>query len=273
MLRTNLFAKANNDDCANIALAVKYEYYNMMIELLTDKATALIAKIENPKKGTTEEMIAGWKSELDVTNQSIDEYDEKACAIEEKVAPYLEIIDEKLLRILACAEQTKLEKYAIEWDDDEAEALYEALCNIHEVDIDKIKTANFKKSTDIIEKIVRLNLTIAETEYNDKVAVRLNATDLRMINEAWVRGFRNKYKKNKDTDEITYKETSPSYLVSRRKKDGEVIYDWSKFNAILVKITIAKIAAKQGVTSMSEVSWGDVIDAINDYVDTINSGC
>ena len=244
MLRTNLFAKVSDVDCANIALAVKFEYYNMMIELLTDKVTALMAKVANPKKGTTEEMIKGWESEIEVTNQSIDEYDEKACAIEDIVAPYLEVIDEKLLRILACAEQTKLEKYAIEWTDDESEALYEALCNIHDVDIDKIKTINFKKSTDIIEKIVRLNLTIPETEYNDKVAVRLNATDLRMINEAWVRGFRNKYKKNKDTDEITYKETSPSYLVSRRKKDGEMVYDWSKFNAILVKIAIAKIASK-----------------------------
>lgn len=244
MLKTNLFAKTSDAHRVNIALAVKYEYYNMMIELLTDKATALIAKIENPKKGTTEEMIDGYKSELEVTNNSIEEYADKAGSLEDKVAPYLETIDEKLLRILACAEQTKLEKYAIEWDDEESEALYEALCNIHEVDIDKVKTANFKKSTDIIEKIVRLNLTITETEYNDKVAIRLNATDLRMINEAWVRGFRNKYKKNNETDEITYKETSPSYLVSRRKKNGEITYDWTKFNAILVKIAIAKIAAK-----------------------------
>lgn len=65
-----------------------------------------------------------------------------------------------------------------------------------------------------------------------------------MINEAWVRGYRNKYKKNKENGEITYKETSPSYLVSRRKKNGEITYDWSKFNAILVKIVIAKIASK-----------------------------
>lgn len=244
MLKTNLFAKANNETLKNIALAVKYEYYEMIAELLTDKATALIAKIENPKKNTTEDMIKGWKSELEEVNKELDATVDKALALEEIVAPIIAIIPQKILRILASAENSKLEKYAIEWADDEAEALYDALCNIHEIDMDKINTANFKKSNDILAKIVRLNLTFEETEYSDKLAIRLNNTDLRMINEAWVRGFRNKYNKDKDNDTVTYKNTTAQYLVSRRKKDGEYVYDWSRFNAIIVKIAIAKIASK-----------------------------
>ena len=245
MLRTNLFDRTNDENKINIALAVKYEYFNMMVELLTDKATALILKIEKPKKGTTEAMLEGYKSELEETNKAIDEYAKKAIALEDVVAPYINTIDEKLLRIMACAEQTKLERYAIAWSDEESEALYEALCNIHDTNMDNVKTANFKKSTDILEKIVRLNLTFEETEYNDKVCIRLNTTDLRMINEAWVKGFRNKYSKNKKEDIITYKDTVANYLVSRRKdKDGGYKYDWSRFNAILVKIAIAKISAK-----------------------------
>lgn len=242
MLKTNLFAKVQNEKLAEIALAVKYEGYNMMVEMLSDKVCALAARIAKPKKNTTQEMIDGWKSELEVLEAEENAYAEKAVALEEKVAPYIDAIPQDLLRILACADMPKLEKYAISWEDEESEDLYNALCNIHEIDLDKVNPANFKKSTDILCKIVRHNLTFAETEYTEKVVIRLNNSDLRMINESFIRGFRNKYKSEKDSEIVEFKEHKAQTIVGTKKKDGEKVYDWTRFNAILVKIAIAKIA-------------------------------
>lgn len=242
MLKTNLFKKATDEELKGIMFAVKYEGYNMMIECISDKVCALAARIAKPKANATEEMIEGWKSELEVLEAEEAAYVEKAVELEEIVEPYINTIPRDLLRILACADIPKLEKYAISWEDDESEALYNALCNIHEIDLDKVNTANFKKSTDILEKIVRLNLTFPETEYSEKVVIRLNTNDLRMINESFIRGFRNKYKSEKDSDIVEFKEHKAQTIVGTKKKDGEKVYDWSRFNAILVKIAIAKIA-------------------------------
>jgi len=245
MLKTNIFAKANDDAIKAIAIATKYAEYNMTIELIIDKETALMAKIQNPKKTATTEMIDGWKSELEELQKEEAEIIKKAEAIEATATPIIEVIGDKLLRIIACADNSKLEKYAITWEDDESAKLYDALCNIHELDTDKIDAGNFKKSTDIIEKIVRINLTFPETEYTDKITIRLNGSDIKMINEAWVRGFRNKYSRDRENEITTYKDTKATYLVTRKKtKDGTYKYDWTRFNAILVKIAIAKIAAK-----------------------------
>lgn len=242
MLKTNLFAKADEVTRANIAKAIKYMGYNMMVEMLSDKICALAAKIANPKKGTTPEMIEGYKSELAELEKDCKKYSDKAVALEEVVAPYIDVLPESLLRIIACADNSKLEKYAISWTDEESEDLYRAMCNIHDIDIDKVNTANFKKSTDILCKIVRLNLTFPETEYSEKVAIRLNNSDLRMINESFIRGFRNKYTTDKESEITTFKEVKAQTLVTAKNKKGEVVYDWTRFNAILVKIAIAKIA-------------------------------
>lgn len=244
MLKTNLFAKVTDDKVmANIAIAIKAEGNKMMVSVLEEKVTSLEKRIENKNGTATVEMIEGYKSELAEVTKNIEALEAKIAEVATITAEVEEVIDAKLLRILACAENSKYEKYAISWSDEEAEALYNAMCNIHDFDGDKLNTANFKRSTDILEKVVRLALSFAETEYTEKVNVRLNKNDLRLINETWTTGAKNKYHKDNKNDTVEYKATEARFIVSKKQKKGEdAVYNWSKFNAILVKIAIAKIA-------------------------------
>lgn len=243
MLTTNLFNKANNEAMVDIATAIKAEGWMMMVKVLEDKETALEKKIENKNGTATPEMIEGYKSELEEVCKEITNLINKAGEVIATVEKVEAIIDKKLIKILACAENSKFEKYAIEWSDEEAEDLYDAMCNIHGINGDEVDNNNIKKSTDIIEKIVRLNLSFPETEYTEKVTVRLNKSDLRLINETWVRGSRNTYKKSKKEGTIEYKSTELKFVVSKRqKKNEDAVYDWSRFNAVLVQIALAKIA-------------------------------
>lgn len=243
MLTTNLFNKANNEAMVDIATAIKAEGWLMMVKVLEDKETALEKKIENKNGTATPEMIEGYKSELEEVRKEITNLINKAGEVIATVEKVEAIIDKKLIKILACAENSKFEKYAVEWSDEEAEDLYDAMCNIHGINGDEVDNNNIKKSTDIIEKIVRLNLSFPETEYTEKVTVRLNKSDLRLINETWVRGSRNTYKKSKKEGTIEYKSTELKFVVSKRqKKNEDAVYDWSRFNAVLVQIVLAKIA-------------------------------
>lgn len=244
MLTTNLFKKVSEDTTmAKIALTIKYEGYKMAIEILNDKAVALQKRIENKSGAATAEMIKGYKSELAEVLKAIEENNAKAEELTATAEEIESVIDSKLIRILASAENSKYEKYAITWTDEESEDLYNAMCNIHGFDYDKLKSGNFKKSTDLLEKIVRIALSFPETEYTEKVTVRLNTNDLRLIGETWVVGARNKYSKDKKADKVTYKATEEKFIVTKRqKKNEDPTYNWSKFNAVLVKIAIAKIA-------------------------------
>lgn len=242
MLTTNLFNKANNEAMVEIATAIKAEGWLMMVKVLEDKETALEKKIENKNGTATPEMIEGYKSELEEVRKEITNLINKAGEVIATVEKVEAIIDKKLIKILACAENSKFEKYAIEWTDEDAEDLYDAMCNIHGIS-DEVDNNNIKKSTDIIEKIVRLNLSFAETDLTEKVTVRLNKSDFKLINETWVRGSRNTYKKSKKEGTIEYKSTELKFVVSKRqKKNEDAVYDWSRFNAVLVQIVLAKIA-------------------------------
>jgi len=240
MLKTNLFNHVADDKMQMFALAVKCEACDMTVTLNSEK----VAKLERRlSKEENEKIKEGIKAEIDIITAENDKMQQFIDNIADEVAPVYDEVDIKLLRVLACVDNSKLEKYAIEWTDADSEALYNAMCNKHDVDFDKVDSANFKKSNDLLEKIVRLNCTIEESEYNQRINIRLTNNDLRMIDEAWVRGFRNKYKSIKDTDDKEYKETTANYLVRRKgsAKKGYT-YDWSNFNALIVKIMIAKIA-------------------------------
>lgn len=244
MFKTNLFSKVSNDKVmANIAIAINAEGNKMMVSVLEEKVASLEKRIENKNGTATVEMVEGYKSELAEVTKNIEALEAKIAEVETITAEVEEVINPKLLRILACVDNSKLEKYAISWTDDEAEALYNAMSNINGFSFDKINSANFRKSEELVEKIVRMNLSFAETEWTEKVNVRLNTNDFRIINQTWTTGAKVKYSRNKKEDTVEFKAIEERFIVSKHQKKGEnAVYNWSKFNAVLVKIAISKIA-------------------------------
>ena len=231
MFTTNLFSKADDKAMANIAIAINAEGNKMMVSVLEEKVASLEKRIENKNGVATVEMVEGYKSELAEVTKNIEALEAKIAEVETITAEVEKVVDRKLLKILACVDNSKFEKYAISWTDDEAEALYNAMSNINGFNADKIDTANFKKSNDIIEKIVRLNLSFAETEWTNKVNVRLNANDFRILNQTWTTGAKVKYSRNKKEDTVEFKAIEERFIVSKRQKKGEdAVYNWSKFN-------------------------------------------
>lgn len=153
-----------------------------------------------------------------------------------------------VLRVLASWDNSKLVKYAI-IPAFESPALYEALETIHVNSVarengelsmtNEVKEA-YKKASNELESIIKNTFSLPfETAYTSKTRVKMDATDKKLLNDCYIKGFSNKF----DTDDdgvVTFKKRQINTLVKAKKnrKTGEVSYDYSGLASTISNIVI-----------------------------------
>ena len=253
MLSINFKNNATINDQAAFSQAVKYAGLSMTLELVSDQISALDKKIENKGGKYTPDEVEGFKSKktlLEVDKETFEEESAGIIAVYESVKDSMvesgsipENVD-NILRVIAAAENSKLEKYALKRLG--TVEIYNNLMACHDLSrsndnglaiIGKNDRAAFDAAQDAIQRELREALTLEESDYTEKLTVRFN------------RGFSNQYDVTKDDqgNEVSrvYKGVKVSRsIMTKKSKDGDVKYNFGKFNETVTRLAIGKIAAK-----------------------------
>ena len=265
MLSINFKNNATVNDQAAFSQAVKYAGLSMTLELVSDQISALDKKIENKGGKYTTDEVEGFKSKKTLLEVDKETFEEEAAGI---IAIYETVKDsmvesgsipenvDNILRVIAAAENSKLEKYALKRLG--TVEIYNNLMACHDLSrsndnglaiIGKNDRAAYDAAQDAIQRELREALTLEESAYTEKLTVRFNKTDMRLIHETFIRGFSNQYEVTKDDqgNEVSrvYKGVKVSRsIMTKKSKDGDVKYNFGKFNETIARLAIGKIAAK-----------------------------
>lgn len=265
MLKINFL---NNDATVNqtkdLAQAVRFELCDMTKKMNLD-AIAKQAKIVANEKGThDEDEIAAAQAKIDkleAENVKLSATMEELRIIYDSVIEDMTMPNDKgysnnadtvrtVLRVVACAENSKLYKYAI-IPAFENETLYNCLEAIH-VNNDvveegystntKERVALYKSAQEELDNIMRdtFSLPIA-TPYTTALRVKLNAQDRKVLHDCYIKGFSNKFDTDSDTGVITFKSRKYNTAVKKNRK-GEI--DYSGLATDIAKVVISKYAEK-----------------------------
>lgn len=259
MLKTN-FVKTNNEtDVTNFAIAVRHELAKMSIQY-NNVAIARKAVVATNEKGTysdskvQEATLAMEELEEEngklqtLVDETKDTWASVLCDMvkpnEKGFANNAQVV-RTVFRVLACAENSKLYKYAI-IPTFQSPALYEAMEEIHvtsKVGTDGHTIYNkdaYKKASEELDKIMRDSFSLpVETAYTKVVRVKLNSTDRNILHNIYVKGFKNDFTKSKKTDDITFNGRTIN-TACKVNKDGSV--DYTGLANDIAKIVIGKYA-------------------------------
>lgn len=153
-----------------------------------------------------------------------------------------------VLRVLGSWDNSKLVKYAI-IPAFQSPELYEALETIHinskagdngNIVMSKEVKDAYKKASDELERIIKVTFSLPfETEYTSKTRVKLTAEDKKLLNDCYIRGFKNKFDVD-DDGVVTFKKRQINTLVKAKKdrKTQEVTYDYSGLASTISNIVI-----------------------------------
>lgn len=265
MLKINFL---NNDTTINqtkeLAQAVRFELCDMTKKMNLDMI-AKQAKIVANEKGThDEDEITAAQAKIDkleAENVKLDTIMEELRIVYDDVIEAMTMPNDKgysnnadtvrtVLRVVACAENSKLYKYAI-IPAFENETLYNCLEAIH-VNNDvaeegystnsKERVALYKSAQQELDNIMRdtFSLPIA-TPYTTALRVKLNAQDRKVLHDCYIKGFSNKFDTDSDTGVITFKSRKYNTAVKKNRK-GEI--DYSGLATDIAKVVISKYAEK-----------------------------
>lgn len=241
--------------------AVYHEKSLMTIQLLTDDIAKLNKKISNEDNYSQEEIQAfqAQKQELEALRTTQEKSLATTLPVYESVVTAMTVKNENgfgnhkdvvrtVLRVLATWDNSKLVKYAI-IPAFKSPALYEALETIHVtsranedgrlVMSKEVKQA-YKDATKELESIIKNTFSLPfETIYTAKTRVKMDAEDKKLLNECYVKGFRNKFDVAEDGT-VSFKSRQVNTLVKtkRNKKTGEVTCDYSGLATTLCNIVM-----------------------------------
>lgn len=241
--------------------AVYHEKSLMTIQLLTDDIAKLNKKISNEDNYSQEERLAflAQKQELEALRTTQEESLATTLPVYESVVTAMTVKNENgfgnhkdvvrtVLRVLATWDNSKLVKYAI-IPAFKSPALYEALETIHVtsranedgrlVMSKEVKQA-YKDATKELESIIKNTFSLPfETIYTAKTRVKMDAEDKKLLNECYVKGFRNKFDVAEDGT-VSFKSRQVNTLAKtkRNKKTGEVTCDYSGLATTLCNIVM-----------------------------------
>lgn len=265
MLKINFL---NNDvtinQIAELAKAVRFELCDMTKKMNLD-AIAKQTKIVANEKGThDEDEIATAQAKIDkleAENVKLSTTMEELRTVYNSIIEAMTVPNDKgysnnsdtvrtVLRVVACAENSKLYKYAI-IPAFENESLYNCLEVIH-VNNDvteagystntKERVALYESAQEELDNIMRdtFSLPIA-TPYTTALRVKLNAQDRKVLHDCYIKGFSNKFDTNSDTGVIVFKSRKYNTAVKKNRK-GEI--DYSGLATDIAKVVISKYAEK-----------------------------
>ena len=266
MLKINFLNQSINDEqTIELATTVKFEELDMILSLNNDNIKSLSTKIENKQGKYTEEEVEAFKvqkQKLEAENLAINERVEEARPVYEKVleaiansgnGEFCNGVDNtrNVLRVVACAENSKLFKYALlsAIDNDD---LFNAMEVCHNIDNNndlggtkqtkEVKEA-YKKAENQIQNILKTTLSLPfASDYTDVCRNKYNGADLKLLHECYVVGFSNKYDVKDNSTVFTGREVKK--LINKKvNSKGEVTMNYKKFAEAICKLTIAKISA------------------------------
>ena len=273
MLNINFLNNEINDaTMKQFEIAVKFEQLDMTLSVISDKIVSLNKKIENKSGKFTVAQVEGFKSEKEELEKEMQEINAR---IEECKPIYDIVLAEmttptttengtfqnsetavrNILRIIASAENTKLEKYAlIDFvNNDTLETLFNAFETCHtlvasnEVGIasatKEVKKA-YSEAEATIQSILKNALSLPfATPYTDKVRVKFNGASMHKLHESYVKSYSNKYNKNKKEDTIAFNSCNARTIIQKNTdKDGNVTYKYADFAKTLCVLAIEYIA-------------------------------
>lgn len=270
MLNINFFAENITSEDKNFFMcAVAHETCAMTIDALNNDISRINTRISNTEsnKDLSEEKKKVALDEL--RSKLSDLQDEKAkneTELEKTKDVYNTVISamtmknanhfgnniyvvKTVLRVLGCWNNSKLVKYAI-IPAFQSPELYEALETIHITSTpdengaliltDEVKTA-YKKASAELETIIKSTFSLPfETIYTNKTRVKLTAEDKKLLNDCYVKGFRNKFDVDDKTGVVNFKERQINTLVKakRNKKSGKMEYDYSGLASTIANIVM-----------------------------------
>lgn len=272
-LSINFYAETINDSAkAEFMQAVAHEATSMSIQLCNDNISRTEKRIDSLNKKIDEEgddENYTLTRQLDAEKAKLETLNGEKSTLEEELANTLEVytkvvdamsiknkdgfgnkkdVVRTVLRVLASWDNSKLVKYAI-IPAFESPALYEALEAIHvnsvanengELSMTKEVKEAYKKASTELESIIKNTFSLPfETAYTSKTRVKMDATDKKLLNDCYIKGFSNKF----DTDDdgvVTFKKRQINTLVKAKKnrKTGEVSYDYSGLASTISNIVI-----------------------------------
>lgn len=255
------------ENVLKLATTVKFEELDMLLSLNNDNIKSLQTKIENKQSKYTDEEIEVFKSQVETLELENIEIAEK---VEEVRPVYDEVVsviasagkDEfcngeenvrNILRVVACAENSKLFKYALlsAIDNDD---LFSAMEVCHDIDNNnefgnssqtKELKESYKQAESQIQNILKTTLSLPfESEYTSSLRVKFNGTDLKLLHECYVTGFSNKFESKDESKSTQFVGREVKKLItSKTNSKGEVTRNFKKFAETVCKLAIAKISA------------------------------
>lgn len=250
-----------------LATAVKFEELDMLLTLDKDLIKALDKKIDNKAGKYTIQQVEGFKSEKKQIEEDIATTEKTV----EEVRPVYELVLARMtevpecseygnklenvrniLRVIASAENTKLEKYALVETIGNKE-LYNALETCHSfsnitdngnrTQSKALKDA-YAKAESEVKSILKNALSLPfATYYTDSLRVKFNGVSLAKIHECYVTGISNKYEKDKESGDINFKGHKVNTLISAKtSKDGKTTYNFAKLATLIARLTVEYIA-------------------------------
>lgn len=263
-LAINFWAQEiTEENCMDFMKAIEHENADMSVQMLNESIARLDKKIANENDTYTEEEVQAFsaqKVELEKAAEKFEETKSNTLEVYTKVVNDMGKKNENgfgnhkdvvrtVLRVLATWNNSKLVKYAI-IPAFQSPALYEALEAIHitskasedgaTVMTKEVKEA-YKNASKELESIIKNTFSLPfATMYTDKTRVKMDAEDKKLLNESYVKGFRNKFVEDEDTGVVTFKKRQINTLVKTRKnkKTGEVSVDYSGLATVLCNIVI-----------------------------------
>lgn len=262
MLKINfLNNNATINQVKELADSVQFELCKMTITMNNEsieKQDKIIANTKD-KYSDDEVDLAKIKVEkLRAENQQLEAHMEELQDIHDTVITAMIMPNEKgyansedtvktVLRVIGCAENSRLFKYAIipAFNNEELYNCLEAIhvnndvtdagCSINT----KERIALYKQAQEELDNIMRDTFSLPiETVYTKALRVKLNATDRKVLHDVYVKGFTNKLDK-KDNGEITFLSRKYTTAIKKNRK-GEI--DYSGISTDIAKLVIGKYA-------------------------------
>ena len=262
--------EATIDQTKDFMLAVEHEESEMTIQLIKDDVTRTKKRLDNLDSSETK-----TEEQKELERKALEEKLvelEKALESEQEDSAFTQETYEKViadmtqenhdhfkndkdvvrtvLRVLATWNNSKLVKYAI-IPAFESPELYEALEAIHInsnagedgalVMSKEVKEA-YKKASQELETIIKKTFSLPfATPYTEKTRVKLTAEDKKLLNDCYVKGFKNNFSIDEKTGSVNFNKRQINTLVKakRNKKTNKMEYDYSGLadciSAIVIK--------------------------------------
>ncbi len=261
-LNINFMKEAATEDMkGEFFTAIKHEETFMLISLCKENIEKLEKRLKKDdikeeevkainaqlkdEKSVLETLNATAKETLPIFNKVLESMSQKN---KDNFGNKKEVV-RNVLRILATWDNSKLVKFALV-DTFPGENLHDALEAIHVnskanedggLVLSKDVKEAYKKASNELETIIKTTFSLPfETPYTEKTRVKMTAEDKKLLNDCYIKGFRNKFSQNEATGVVDFAGRQVNTLVrgKKDKKTGKITYNYSGLYQVICQIVM-----------------------------------